>query len=66
MRSTSCRMWLETITCRPCLPHCSKERDGFGARQRIEAVERLVEDHAPAGRAPMACASLMRCRMPLL
>ena len=32
------------MTCRPCLAPLLEERDGLGARQRVEPVERLVED----------------------
>ena len=44
---------------------CAEQRDGFGAHQRIEAVQRLVQ-HQHGGSWQVACASLMRCRMPLL
>ena len=43
MRSTSCRMWLETMTCRPFVAPLAEQRDGFGARHGVQAVERLVE-----------------------
>ncbi len=44
----------------------AKQRDGFGAHQRIQAVERFVQHQHQRVSAHIACASLMRCRMPLL
>ena len=32
------------MTWRPFWPHSFEQRDGFGARQGIEAVQRLIED----------------------
>ena len=47
IRSTSCRMWLETMTWRPSLARLLEEIDHLGPTHGIETVERLVEDQDP-------------------